>query len=62
MTNIGFYFTYDQNSYNVMDHRVVGNALHLQTKAVGTHTVMLQKSHITSCHQYPIAVLKMKYQ
>ena len=28
-----------------MDDRVVGNTLHLQTKAVGTHTVMLQKSH-----------------
>ena len=45
MTSIGFHFTSDQNSFNVMDDRVVGNILHLQTKAVGVHTVMLQKSY-----------------
>ena len=44
VTNMSFYFTSEQNSLNVIDDKVVGNILHFQTKAIGLHTVMLQKS------------------
>ena len=41
---LSFYFTSDQNSYNVIDERLVGNILYLETKSTGYHTVLLQKS------------------
>ena len=43
-TKMGFYFTSDQNSYNVIDDRVQGNVLHLQTKSTGLHTVLLHRN------------------
>ena len=43
-TKMGFYFTSGQNSYNVIDDRVQGNVLHLQTKSTGLHTVLLHKN------------------
>lgn len=44
MPGVVFYFTSDQNSYNVMDDTVVGNILSVETKSTGFHTVLLQTS------------------
>ena len=49
--NVSFYFTSDQNSYNVISEDLKGNILFLNTKGSGFYTVMLQKSEYKKLHE-----------
>ena len=48
---VSFYFASEQNSYNVIDNRVMGQVLFIETKSIGYHAVMLQKSRYLKLHE-----------